>query len=137
MFFLFFLLNSLFFLNFSNALWALAHQGVFNLSFGQKNYMLIEQPFLFCPTGAGVDITNVAATGAGAFAPATALFSQSQNPKDIYAVAPPILVEKDQYVTSTIDFPAQASPALPQIASTDVRVDVGLMLDGYVIRPVQ
>jgi hypothetical protein len=119
-----------------NALWNLSGQGVLNVQFGQKVYFDIEQPFRFCPTGFGVDIINTTGFGA-ANVINSAVWQQSENPDDIYKVTPPVLVEKDQNLQIAINFPNGTSTAIPQISSTDVLVDIGLIFSGFAILPTQ
>jgi hypothetical protein len=120
-----------------NALWNLSGTGVLNVQFGQKVYFDIEQPFRFCPTGFGVDVISTTGFGASANVTNTNLFQQSESPDDIYKVTPPVLVEKDQNLQIAINFPNGTSTAIPQISSTNVNVDIGLIFTGFAILPTQ
>jgi len=120
-----------------NALWNLSGQGVLNVQFGQKTYFDIEQPFKFCPTGFGVDVISTSAYSVVANVSNSSLFQQSENPDDIYKVTPPVLVEKDQNLQIAINFPQGTSTTIPQISSTNVNVDIGLIFSGFAILPTQ
>lgn len=120
-----------------NALWNLSGQGVLNVQFGQKTYFDIEQPFRFCPTGFGVDVISTTGFGAAANVTHSAVWQQSENPDDIYKVTPPVLVEKDQNLQIAINFPNGLSTTIPQIAATNVLVDIGLIFSGFAILPTQ
>lgn len=121
------------------ALRNMANLGVLNVSFGQKNYFQIEQPFQKCPPGYGPAIVNYGATdtGTGTFMPASMWYTASVDPRDVYAVTPPVFIEKSQTLEATIDFYLANTPVIPQIGGADVEVQVGLIFDGYVVRPVQ
>lgn len=116
---------------------ALAEQGVFNMEFGQKNYFQIFQPFQKCPTGYGPALVSPASDGAGAFIPESVFYSQSVDPRNNYTVSPPVFVEKGQTLQAAIDFFLGNTPAIPQVGGANVAINVGVILDGYVIRPVQ
>ena len=119
-----------------NALWNLSGQGVLNVQFGQKTYFDIEQPFRFCPTGFGVDIISTTGFGA-ANVTHSAVWQQSENPDDIYKVTPPVLVEKDQNLQISINFPNGTSTTIPTISGENVLVDIGLIFSGFAILPTQ
>jgi hypothetical protein len=119
-----------------NALWNLSGTGVLNVQFGQKTYFDIEQPFKFCPTGFGVDILTTTGYGAANVTNST-IFQQSEDPDDIYKVTPPVLVEKDQNLQININWPNATSVTIPQISSTNIKVDIGLIFSGFAILPTQ
>jgi hypothetical protein len=119
-----------------NALWNLSGQGVLNVQFGQKTYFDIEQPFRFCPTGFGIDIISTTGFGA-ANVTHSAVWQQSENPDDIYKVTPPVLVEKDQNLQISINFPNGTSTTIPTISGENVLVDIGLIFSGFAILPTQ
>lgn len=115
----------------------MAQQGVLSLEFGQKNYFQIFQPFQKCPPGYGPSITNIAGDGGGAFVPESAYYTQSVDPRDKYVVSPPVFVEKGQTLQAVMDFFLANTPAIPQVGGANVAINVGVILDGYVVRPVQ
>ena len=113
----------------------LSKQGVLRLDIGQKGYFELEQPFLNAPPGFGVDITQHAANGT-----ATAIsswYQQSPWAADVYGIDPEQLIEPEQTFDCRIEFPNGNTPTIPQIASADPNIDVGVLLDGFILRPAQ
>lgn len=121
------------------ATYNLASTGLLNISFGQKQYFDIEQPFKFCPRGFGLSVDQITANtpAPGTFPALTLRTGQSQDPRDVYIVTPPVLVERNQTIEATIDFPQGTSPTIPTIAGQAVNIDIGLILDGFAILPSQ
>jgi len=121
------------------ALRNLNFQGVLSVNFGQKNFIQIEQPFQTCPPGYGPSVRTISGSAsAGAFAPISYYTTQSVDPRDVYVMDPAIFVEKGQTFGATIDFYMNNSVTLPVVAGGDrAAVNIGVILDGYVIRPVQ
>ena len=115
----------------------MANQGVLSVSFGQKLYFQVQQPFQTCPPGYGPSVRSVSGTTGATFPGETLYYTQSVDPRDKYVVSPPTFVEKGQTFEASIDFYLANSPVIPQIASENVAVNVRLAFDGYVIRPVQ
>lgn len=117
----------------------MANLGVLSVTFGQKQYFQIQQPFQTCPACYGPSIRSYGATdtGAGTFEPASLWYSQSVDPRDAYVVSPPVFVEKNQTFEANIDFFLANTPAIPQVGGANVAVNIGLIFDGYEIRPVQ
>lgn len=112
----------------------LSHQGVLNIKIGQKDYYDIDQPFINCPPGFGPQITQHASY---ANTSPSVWFLQSDRLGDVYNVTPPQMIEPEQTIDLTIDFPNANSPAIAQVNSTDVRLNIGVILDGYIARPAQ
>jgi hypothetical protein len=120
------------------ALRNLNFQGVLSVNFGQKNFIQIEQPFQTCPPGYGPSIRTLSAVGTSGFAPVSQYATQSVDPRDVYVMDPAIFVEKGQTFGATIDFYMNNSVTLPVVTGSDrAAVNIGVILDGYVIRPVQ
>jgi hypothetical protein len=120
------------------ALRNLNFQGVLSVNFGQKNFIQIEQPFQTCPPGYGPSIRTLSAVGTAGHAPVSQYTAQSVDPRDVYVMDPAIFVEKGQTFGATIDFYMNNSVTLPIVTGTDrAAVNIGVILDGYVIRPVQ
>lgn len=116
----------------------LFQQGVLQISFGQKNFIQIEQPFQKCPPGFGAVVSQIGAHAAtGTFQPLSAYATQSIDPRDLYVVDPLVAVEQAQTLQAAINFYLANSPAIPLVGGASIAVNIGLILDGYVIRPVQ
>ncbi len=112
----------------------LAHQGVFKMMIGQKDYYDIDQPFLNAPPGMGIKITQHANMASAA---PSVWFKVSDDIRNVYNLSPPQLIEPENVLDVQITFPNANSPAIAQISSTDVRVNIGVILDGYIARPAQ
>ena len=113
----------------------LSHQGVLNIKIGQKDYFDIDQPFTNCPPGFGIHINQWCGVTA-ATAGAVKVFRQSPNAEDVYDVSPPQMVEPEQTIEATIDFPNGNTPSIAGLVGPPV-VDIGLIFDGYIARPAQ
>ncbi len=112
-------------------------QGVLSVSFGQKQFMQIEQPFQKCPPGYGPSIKTISANGAAGFPPISNYCRASTAPDDVYQMTPPIVVEKGQTFTAAINFYLANTPVIPQVGGANVAVNVSLIFDGFVLRPTQ
>lgn len=117
----------------------LLRRGILNIRFGQKNYYQVRNPFLSAPPGFGIFQDHHAQVfTAGGFADSSIWVQPSPRQQDVYAVTPQQLVEPEQTVEATIDFPDGNTPVFTNLVSgaTPV-VMVGLILDGYIGRPAQ
>jgi hypothetical protein len=119
-----------------NILNDIAHQGVLNIKIGQKEYWDLEQPFTHCPPGFGQQVTQVCGVTA-ATAGAVKHFQQSPHLEDVFEVTPAQMVEPEQTIEATIDFPNGVSPSLSSLSTAAPYLDIGLILDGYIARPAQ
>lgn len=123
-----------------NAINNLSGQGVLTIKIGQKEYFDVEQPFRFCPPGFGIELYKHASSyvQADSDAQQSWWWQQSPDPKDVYSMTPPQMIEPEQTIEVTIDFPNGVSPALTSLVnSVNPAVDIGLIFDGYIARPVQ
>lgn len=120
-----------------NKLADLVHQGVLLVNIGQKEFWDLPQPFITCPPGFGTTILSHGAdtTNSGSQA---MWFTQSPYPSSVYNVNPEQLIEAGQTFSARITFDNANSPALTNLVnSTTPQVEIGLMFEGYVLRPVQ
>jgi hypothetical protein len=131
-------------------LFNLMQRGVLELKFGDKSYLTIDQPFVNCPSGAGIDILSI-----GADYPATNVATgpnkytdlwvqQDTDPRFIWVASPPIVIEPEQLISLDINFLTASSPAFTNSFLVDdtptystPNVDALVALDGYLIRPRQ
>jgi len=111
----------------------LSYLGVLELSIGQKDYYPIQQPFRYAPQAFGVDITRHAASGITE----SSWWQGNTDQDNAYTLTPPQLIEPEQNFNCSIKFPEGNTPTFPQVASADVRIDIGVIFDGYIIRPAQ
>lgn len=119
------------------ALYQLMLRGVFTLTIGQKEYLTTPQPFITMPPGFGVDFKKNASTLATT-ALTNQMIAQSNEENDVFNITPAILIEPNQTISPVIDFPEGNTPSFAALVnSVDVRVNIGLLFDGYIIRPAQ
>jgi len=120
-----------------NRLADIVHQGVLLINIGQKEFWDLAQPFITCPPGFGPSIyshgsltTNTASQGLW--------FQQDPYPCSVYNVNPEQLIEAGQTFSARITFDNANAPSLANLVNaTTPRVEIGLMFEGYVLRPVQ
>ena len=115
----------------------LALQGVLTVSFGQKLYFDIEQPFKVAPAGFGVEVTAIPAAAATTAIPLNYLYQTSNRTDDIYNTTPPVLIEKSQTIDVQIQFPNGTSTAIATVNGAAPAINLGVIFDGYIIEPVQ
>jgi len=119
------------------ALLDLVIQGTLLINIGQKEFWDLNQPFISCPPGFGntilshgSDTTNSGSQGLW--------FQQSNDPMAVYTVDPEQLIEAGQTFSARITFDNAASPVLTTLVnSTTPQVEIGLIFEGYVLRPMQ
>lgn len=111
----------------------LAGMGVLRIQIAAKQYFEINQPFKFAPPGMGVEICQHAS------AQTTEAMWWQQSPclGDCYPLTPPQLIEPEQTFEANIEFPNANTPTIPTVSSAAPRIDIGLIFDGYIIRPAQ
>lgn len=124
-------------------LFNLSLQGVLLINIGQKEFWDIGQPFLTCPPGFGPTILDFGGQKTNASSNSQALWYQ-QDPcsKSVYSVDPEQLIEAGQTFSARIVFDNAASPALTNIypntsGGATPQVEIGLMFEGYILRPMQ
>ena len=113
--------------------------GVLRIFIGQKEYITpINRPFVSCPPGFGLDVYQVAGVYSAA-APYNILMQQDNDDANVLGITPYQWVEPSQTIQARIDFPQYNSPVWSsfQVNSTTPWVNIGLIFDGYVIRPSQ
>lgn len=116
------------------------NQGVLLITLGQKEYFDIVQPFKTCPPGFGLRFDqHAAATGLVAAGDAR-WFQQSPAPEAVYTVDPEQLIEAGQTFQSVVSFDNANYAALTNLMTGGTltpKIEVGLIFDGFVLRPVQ
>jgi len=120
--------------------------GVLEIRFAQKLYYQIARPFIQCPAGFGIDVQSLASSRNG-----NAAETQGSNwmarpdyrATAVYNIDPIQIVEPEIQIQAAINFPNGNTPNFTGSAldSTSVAqtpaVELGLIFDGYVIRPSQ
>jgi hypothetical protein len=123
-----------------NFLEQLSGRGNLIVTFGQKRYFEINQPFKKCPIGAGVTIKSY-----GGGTPTTAGVNTNYwYTRDRYIVTPPLFVERDSIIDASIQFldtdynsTNYTLPNLNSVSGSFAFVNVGLCFDGFAIVPTQ
>lgn len=114
-------------------------QGTLLVTIGQKEYMDIPQPFITCPPGFGLDIDQHAGS-TGALKSQAAWFQQDEKAESVYTVQPEQLVEAGQTFQVQITYDNANYAALTNLMTGGTltpKVEVAVMFDGFVLRPVQ
>lgn len=127
---------------------SLLSTGVLEIKFAQKLYYQIAKPFALCPAGFGIDVQSLASSRTGNAAETQPTDTNWRVATDnratsVYNVDPIQIVEPEIQIEAQIRFPAGNSPVLTNTAlnaansAVTPSIEVGLILDGYVIRPSQ
>lgn len=120
------------------AMYSILNQGVLNIKIGQKDYFDIPQPFRLCPPGFGIDMQQLAAAGGVADSADNFWWQQSHQAKDVYNCTPPQMIEPEQNIEIKINFDNATSPSIAaSVLGVDPKVDIGIILEGYIVRPTQ
>jgi hypothetical protein len=121
---------------------AVMQTGVLNVTIGQKAYFDFQQPFRNNPPGFGlsnviVPYDFVTANAAGR--QCNAYVAQSASLADVYNLTPPQLIEPAQIFTMQLNFPDLGYNwhNVLDAAAQNANVKVGVILDGYLARPMQ
>lgn len=128
----------------TNAMSALRNiiaRGVLHISFAQKRFYAIDQPLTNCPPGYGIEIFNHSSSYIAAASAYTqySLWNETNTKRDnVYDLVPQQLVEPEVTIDVTIDYPDGTSPALTTLVNgVSPRLEIGVIFDGYLIRPAQ
>jgi len=124
------------------------NQGVLEISFAQKLYYQIARPFIQCPAGFGFDVQSLASSRTGNAAetqvPGTNWLARSDyRATSVYNIDPIQIIEPEIQIQAAINFPAGNTPNFTNTALDTANgtqtpaVELGLIFDGYVIRPSQ
>lgn len=124
------------------------NQGVLEISFAQKLYYQIARPFIQCPPGFGVDIQSLASSRTGNAAETqvsgTNWTARADNrATSVYNIDPIQIIEPEIQIQAAINFPNGNTPNFTNTALDTANgtqtpaIELGLIFDGYVIRPSQ
>lgn len=111
----------------------MTESGVLTIKFASKDYWEIPKPFLRCPPGFGLNLNEHSSV-----LTYSTVAQVGNSEKDIYRVSPIQLIEPGQNVEAAIEFP-DGSPVTitDSVNGTTPLVNVGLIFDGYIARPLQ
>ena len=126
----------------------LINRGVLQISFAQKLYYQISRPFIMCPPGFGVDVRSLASSRTGVAAETQDSdtnwrVAPDNRGESVYNADPIQIIEPEIQIEASISFPDGNSPSFANSALTSAdaaetpSVEIGLIFDGYVIRPSQ
>ena len=124
------------------------NNGVLEISFAQKLYYQIARPFVTCPAGFGIDVQSLASSRTGNAAETQAcdtnwLARPDYRATAVYNIDPIQIIEPEIQIQAAINFPNGNTPnftnsALDTANGTQTpAIELGLIFDGYVIRPSQ
>lgn len=122
--------------------------GVLEIRFAQKLYYQIARPFVQCPAGFGIDIQSLASSRTGNAAETQPngtnwLARPDHRATAVYNIDPIQIIEPEIQIQAAINFPNGNTPnftnsALDTANGTQTpAIELGLIFDGYVIRPSQ
>lgn len=122
--------------------------GVLEISFAQKLYYQIARPFIQCPPGFGIDVQSLASSRTGNAAetqvPGTNWSARPDyRATAVYNIDPIQIIEPEIQIQAAINFPGGNTPNFTNTALDTANgtqtpaVELGLIFDGYVIRPSQ
>ena len=122
--------------------------GVLEIKFAQKLYYQIARPFIQCPPGFGIDVQSLASSRTGVAAETQLndtnwLARADYRATSVYNIDPIQIIEPEIQIQAAINFPNGNTPSFAASAlltndgTSDVAVELGLIFDGYVIRPSQ
>lgn len=122
--------------------------GVLEIKFAQKLYYQIARPFVQCPPGFGVDVQSLASSRTGNAAE-TQLNDTNWSARpdyrgsSVYNIDPIQIIEPEIQIQAALTFPGGNAPSFLNSAITTGNtaftpaIELGLIFDGYVIRPSQ
>lgn len=112
-----------------------------SVKFNQKLSIEIERPFVTAPLAAGVNLRQFASAGDGAGSPAATVNAWQQSNPDIgnlWDTEPGIWLDPGQNIDAQLTFPDNDAPDFSAvIGGQPLYLQVGLIFDGYMIRPLQ
>lgn len=123
----------------------LAHRGVLEIKLAQKLYWQIQQPLMTCPAGFGLHVNQIGAAKLTAAVRKDNFWVRpNPNASNIFVVDPVQIIEPEIQIEAALQFPDGTSPVFTNTAAGDDNttqatpsVEIGLILDGYTIRPSQ
>lgn len=124
------------------------NSGVLEISFAQKLYYQIARPFVQCPAGFGIDIQSLASSRTGNAAETQPegtnwLARPDYRATAVYNIDPIQIIEPEIQIQAAINFPNGNTPNFTNTALDTANgtqtpaIELGLIFDGYVIRPSQ
>jgi len=118
----------------------LLRRGVLQISIQSKEYFTISEPLRTCPPGFGINIqqngSSFIAAG-NAWITFTAWAQQNPDLDNVFYVDPPQFIEPAQTFVAQMIYPDGTGPVFTTLVSgASPLIDVGLIFDGYIVRPM-
>lgn len=114
----------------------LLRRGVLQVFINNKEFFTIVQPFLRCPPGFGVRIQQYGASYISGFTKFGIWVSQSPRTDDIFDLNPPQFIEPNNTFQVQLNYYDGTSPVFTNlVSSASPAIDIGVIFDGYQIRP--
>ncbi len=114
----------------------LLRRGVLQIFINNKEFFTISQPFTRCPPGFGVRIQQHGASYLAAFTKFSTWAQQSPRQEDVFDLNPPQFIEPNQTFQVQLNYFDGTGPVFTTlVSSTSPAIDIGVIFDGYLIRP--
>lgn len=115
----------------------LFRRGVLSFYIGQKLYFEIERPLLAAPPGFGMEVDAIGVSNTTTATP-NIWAQQSRFERDCWGIDPVQMIEPEQTFNVQIDYPDGNTPSFAGLVnSADVALNIGVILEGYIVRPAQ
>ncbi len=115
----------------------LLRRGTLQIFIQNKEFFTIARPFLRCPPGFGVTIQQHGASYISGFTAFSIWVQQSPKSDDIFDLNPPQFIEPNQTFQAQLNYFDGTGPVFTGLVdSVDPAIDVGLIFDGYILRPL-
>lgn len=136
---------------YSDLIAGFTHGGVMNIILNNRIFAQIPKPFLYCPPGDGQERVHSAGLDTLTLTegtPNVILTSISHSPYatlnsrpkgNIYVMDPQIMIEAEQNMTVSIEYPSGAIPVIGTGVTDDTTnpLKIGVIFDGILFRPLQ
>jgi hypothetical protein len=114
----------------------LLRRGVLQVFINNKEFFTISEPFTRCPPGFGVRIQQHAASYISGFTKFAIWAQQSPRAEDIFDLNPPQFIEPSNTFQVQLNYFDGTGPVFTNLVSdVSPSVDIGVILDGFQLRP--
>lgn len=114
----------------------LLRRGVLQIFINNKEFFTISAPFTRCPPGFGIRIQEHAASYISGFTKFSIWAQQSPRAEDIFDLNPPQFIEPSNTFQVQLNYFDGTGPVFTNlVGGVSPAVDIGVILDGYQLRP--
>ncbi len=114
----------------------LLRRGVLQVFINSKEFFTISEPFQRCPPGFGVRIQQHGASYLSGFTKFSIWAQQSPRAEDVFDLNPPQFIEMNNQFQVQLNYFDGTGPVFTNlVSSASPAIDIGVILDGYQIRP--